>query len=157
MKPSNIEETSSTENEEPNRDIDQEDSNLERLNEQSVNLTSSKNTSSNTGLFLGIPPLPILGSRSLLILIWKCLEFQRISDRTRDQELFEVVGYLYLLLPRFKIGGQSSPLGLYSEYIGEWVCVKIFFPSLMMFKVNVLGAIEIIIPDIGCMTFVFGL
>ena len=58
--------------------------------------------------------------------------------------------------PDLHVGGQSCPLGLYSEYIGEWVCVKIFFSFLMMFKVNVLGAIEIVIPDIGSMTFVFG-
>ena len=66
LKPSNIEETSSTENEEQNTDIDQEDSNLERLNEQSVNSTSSKNTSSNTGLFLGILLFLILGVAAFL-------------------------------------------------------------------------------------------
>ena len=66
LKPSNIEETSSTENEEQNTDIDQEDSNLERLNEQSVNSTSSKNTSSSTGLFLGILLFLILGVAAFL-------------------------------------------------------------------------------------------
>jgi len=67
LKPSNnIEETSSTENGEPNRDIDQEDSNLERLNEQSVNSTSSKNTSSNIGLFVGILLFLVLGVAAFL-------------------------------------------------------------------------------------------
>lgn len=66
LRPSNIEETSSTENEEQNTDIDQEDSNLERLNEQSVNSTSSQNTSSNTGLFLGILLFLVLGVAAFL-------------------------------------------------------------------------------------------
>ena len=66
LKPSNIEETSSTENGEQNKDIDQEDSNLERLNEQSVNSTSSQNTSSNTGLFLGILLFLVLGVAAFL-------------------------------------------------------------------------------------------
>ena len=66
LKPSNIEEKSSTENEEQNKDIDQEDSNLERLNEQSVNSTSSKNTSSSAGLFLGILLFLILGVAAFL-------------------------------------------------------------------------------------------
>ena len=66
LKPSNIEEKSSTENEEQNKDIDQEDSNLERLNEQSVNSTSSKNTSSCAGLFLGILLFLILGVAAFL-------------------------------------------------------------------------------------------
>lgn len=67
LKPSNnIEERSSTENGEQNTDITQEDSNLERLNEQSVNSTSSKNSFSNTGLFLGILLFLILGIAAFL-------------------------------------------------------------------------------------------
>ena len=66
LKTSNIEEKSSTENEEQTKGIDQEDSNLERLNEQSVNSTSSKNTSSNIGLFVGILLFLVLGVAAFL-------------------------------------------------------------------------------------------
>ena len=78
----------------------------------------------------------------------------RIGQRSEYLKLLDIC---ICCCPDLHVGGQSSPLGLYSEYVGEWDCVKIFFPSLMMFKVNVFGAIEIVIPDIGCMTFVFGL
>ncbi len=51
----------SIKNEDQNTAIDQEDSNLERLNEQSINSTSSKNTSSHIGLFVGILLFLVLG------------------------------------------------------------------------------------------------
>ena len=61
LQQNNVEEIPSIENEDQSTAIDQEDANLERLNEQSINSTSSQNTSSNVGLFVGILLFLILG------------------------------------------------------------------------------------------------
>ena len=66
LQQNNVEEIPSIENEDQSPAIDQEDSNLERLNEQSINSTSSQNTSSNTGLFVGILLFLILGIAGFL-------------------------------------------------------------------------------------------
>ena len=66
LQQNNVEEIPSIENEDPNTAIDQEDSNLERLNEQSINSTSSQNTSSNIGLFVGILLFLVLGVAAFL-------------------------------------------------------------------------------------------
>ena len=52
---------SSVQKDDQNTIIDQEDSNLDRLNEQSINSVSSEDTSSNVGLFVGILLLLSLG------------------------------------------------------------------------------------------------
>ena len=66
LQQNSVKEIPSIENENQNTTMDQEDSNLERLNEQSINSTSSQNTSSNIGLFVGILLFLILGIAGFL-------------------------------------------------------------------------------------------